>query len=196
MTQRITVALKRPVRAVPGFREPRRLRSSRAVSVVGQAVPEGDPLRGRGSPGEVSSAQVGWVVPRLGTRRRRRKDVGEPPNPGTARTGRFSATVIRWVIEHLGDRSDFDVELFDPRDHVLPFFDAVPPARTLRRVGQRQTHTACRRPRLVDHDPDRSTSSAGVTRNGEVRRLVGGRSARQVVGGDHQWPSSESDRRG
>ena len=43
--------------------------------------------------------------------------------------------MIRWVIEHLGDRSDFDVELLDLLDHVLPFFDAVPPARTLRRVG-------------------------------------------------------------
>ena len=52
---------------------------------------------------------------------------------GTTRTGRFSETVTRWVIEHLGDRSDFDVELLDLRDHVLPFFDAAPPARTPRR---------------------------------------------------------------
>jgi len=49
---------------------------------------------------------------------------------GTTREGRFSERVAAWVLERLATRDDFDVEAVDLRDHPLPFFDAVSPART------------------------------------------------------------------
>jgi NAD(P)H-dependent FMN reductase len=51
---------------------------------------------------------------------------------GATREGRFSERVSKWALERLSLRDDFDVELVDLRDHPLPFFDATPPARTLR----------------------------------------------------------------
>jgi NAD(P)H-dependent FMN reductase len=48
----------------------------------------------------------------------------------TTREGRFSERVSAWVNEHLGKRDDFDVESVDLRDHTLPFFDGMAPART------------------------------------------------------------------
>jgi NAD(P)H-dependent FMN reductase len=51
---------------------------------------------------------------------------------GTTREGRFSERVASWVVGHLRARGDLDLELVDLRDHPLPFFDAPPPARTLR----------------------------------------------------------------
>ena len=51
---------------------------------------------------------------------------------GTTREGRFSERVAHWMIEHLSARDDLDVELVDLRDHPLPFFDGMAPARTLR----------------------------------------------------------------
>jgi NAD(P)H-dependent FMN reductase len=49
---------------------------------------------------------------------------------GTTREGRFSERVAAWVAERLAVRDDFAIELVDLRDHPLPFFDAVSPART------------------------------------------------------------------
>jgi NAD(P)H-dependent FMN reductase len=51
---------------------------------------------------------------------------------GTTREGRFSERVARWVTAYLADHVGFDVERVDLRDFPLPFFDAPPPARTLR----------------------------------------------------------------
>jgi NAD(P)H-dependent FMN reductase len=51
---------------------------------------------------------------------------------GTTRQGRFSELVAEWVLTRLAHRADFSVESVDLREHPLPFFDAAPPARTLR----------------------------------------------------------------
>ena len=51
---------------------------------------------------------------------------------GTTRAGRFSERVSDWVLGYLADRGDIEVELVDLRDHPLPFFDGLPPARTPR----------------------------------------------------------------
>src|ERR1700722_827953 len=48
---------------------------------------------------------------------------------GTTREGRFSELVAAWVMDRLGRRDAFDVELVDLRDHPLPFFDGDAPAR-------------------------------------------------------------------
>jgi NAD(P)H-dependent FMN reductase len=40
--------------------------------------------------------------------------------------------VDRWVVDHLNACGDLQVELVDLRDHPLPFFDGLPPARTPR----------------------------------------------------------------
>jgi len=50
----------------------------------------------------------------------------------TTREGRFSERVAHWAVSYLRPRQDFELELIDLRDHPLPFFDAAPPARTLR----------------------------------------------------------------
>ena len=42
---------------------------------------------------------------------------------GTTRQGRFSERVTDWVLRHLGERPEFELELVDLRDHPLPFFD-------------------------------------------------------------------------
>ena len=47
----------------------------------------------------------------------------------TTREGRFSEKVASWVVDRLGGRTDFDIECVDLRDHMLPFFDGVSPAR-------------------------------------------------------------------
>jgi NAD(P)H-dependent FMN reductase len=49
---------------------------------------------------------------------------------GTTREGRFSERVAVWVMDRLGQRDDFEVELVDLRDHPLPFFDGAAPAKT------------------------------------------------------------------
>jgi NAD(P)H-dependent FMN reductase len=49
---------------------------------------------------------------------------------GTTRQGRFSELVTDWVLQRLGERSEFALEPVDLRDHPRPFFDAAPPART------------------------------------------------------------------
>jgi NAD(P)H-dependent FMN reductase len=49
---------------------------------------------------------------------------------GTTREGRFSERVAAWVMDRLGQRDDFEVELVDLRDHPLPFFDGAAPAKT------------------------------------------------------------------
>jgi NAD(P)H-dependent FMN reductase len=48
---------------------------------------------------------------------------------GTTRAERFSERVAAWVLEHLHSRGDVEVEAVDLRDHPLPFFDGVPPAK-------------------------------------------------------------------
>jgi NAD(P)H-dependent FMN reductase len=48
----------------------------------------------------------------------------------TTRPGRFSAKAAAWVMERLGERTEFEVELLDLRDYPLPFFDlGAAPAR-------------------------------------------------------------------
>jgi NAD(P)H-dependent FMN reductase len=51
---------------------------------------------------------------------------------GTTREGRFSERVAHWVLQRLSARADIDVELVDLREHPLPFFDGISPARTQR----------------------------------------------------------------
>jgi NAD(P)H-dependent FMN reductase len=52
---------------------------------------------------------------------------------GSTRPGRFSDKPVAWLADRLGRRDDFDLEIVDLRDHLLPFYDrAVPPARSLR----------------------------------------------------------------
>jgi NAD(P)H-dependent FMN reductase len=51
---------------------------------------------------------------------------------GTTREGRFSERVSRWVLRYLRVNTDINVELVDLREHPLPFFDAVPPAKAPR----------------------------------------------------------------
>jgi NAD(P)H-dependent FMN reductase len=48
---------------------------------------------------------------------------------GTTREGRFSERVAKWVIGHLAQRDGFEIEEIDLRDHQLPFFTGVAPAR-------------------------------------------------------------------
>jgi NAD(P)H-dependent FMN reductase len=50
----------------------------------------------------------------------------------TTREGRFSDHVARWVVDGVRRRTGAEVELLDLRDHPLPFFDGVPPAKSLR----------------------------------------------------------------
>src|SRR5450755_3822862 len=50
----------------------------------------------------------------------------------TTREGRFSEKVASWVTQQLAPRPDYDVEPVDLRDHPLPFFDGVAPARAPR----------------------------------------------------------------
>jgi NAD(P)H-dependent FMN reductase len=49
---------------------------------------------------------------------------------GTTREGRFSGLVAEWITAHLAAQPDIEVEGIDLRDHLLPFFDGVAPART------------------------------------------------------------------
>jgi NAD(P)H-dependent FMN reductase len=51
---------------------------------------------------------------------------------GSTRESRFSARAAAWTEQHLAARGDMDIELVDLRDHPLPFFDGMAPARTLR----------------------------------------------------------------
>jgi NAD(P)H-dependent FMN reductase len=51
---------------------------------------------------------------------------------GTTREGRFSERVARWVTNELEDRTYFDVETVDLRDHPLPFFYGAAPLHTPR----------------------------------------------------------------
>ena len=48
---------------------------------------------------------------------------------GTTRQARFSERVATWVEGELRDRTDFEIEIVDLRDHALPFFEGVAPAR-------------------------------------------------------------------
>jgi NAD(P)H-dependent FMN reductase len=51
---------------------------------------------------------------------------------GTTREGRFSGLVAEWITGHLAEHPEIELEGIDLRDHPLPFFDGVAPARTLR----------------------------------------------------------------
>jgi NAD(P)H-dependent FMN reductase len=57
---------------------------------------------------------------------------------GTTREGRFSARVGAWVQQYLVGRGGSTIEVVDLRDHPLPFFDAAPPAYTLRNYPSEQ----------------------------------------------------------
>ena len=50
----------------------------------------------------------------------------------STRENRFSERAGSWVVERLSARDDMTVERVDLRDHPLPFFDGIAPARTLR----------------------------------------------------------------
>jgi NAD(P)H-dependent FMN reductase len=47
---------------------------------------------------------------------------------GSTRPGRFSERAGSWVMQRLGRRDDFDLELIDLRDYPLPFFEESFPA--------------------------------------------------------------------
>jgi NAD(P)H-dependent FMN reductase len=47
----------------------------------------------------------------------------------TTREDRYSAPVSEWVVASLSARDGLEVEVVDLRDHPLPFFDGVPPAK-------------------------------------------------------------------
>ncbi len=51
---------------------------------------------------------------------------------GTTREGRFSEKVASWIAAELADRTEFDVETVDLRDHDLPFFYGPAPLHTPR----------------------------------------------------------------
>jgi NAD(P)H-dependent FMN reductase len=51
---------------------------------------------------------------------------------GTTRDGRFGSHIRSWVLASLRRRPGFDVDVLDLRDHPLPFFDGIPPARAPR----------------------------------------------------------------
>jgi NAD(P)H-dependent FMN reductase len=52
---------------------------------------------------------------------------------GTTRPGRFSDKPVAWLVDRLGGRDDFILEVVDLRDHPLPMYEsAVPPARAMR----------------------------------------------------------------
>ena len=50
----------------------------------------------------------------------------------STREGRFSEKVAPWVVQHLRERGDLDVETVDLRDYPMPFFEGAPPARAPR----------------------------------------------------------------
>jgi NAD(P)H-dependent FMN reductase len=58
---------------------------------------------------------------------------------GSTRDNRFSERAGQWVVEGLEARGDMNVELIDLRDHPLPFFDGIAPARTLRDYPSAET---------------------------------------------------------
>jgi NAD(P)H-dependent FMN reductase len=49
---------------------------------------------------------------------------------GTTREGRFSGLVAEWITGHLAEHPEVEIEGVDLRDHPLPFFDGMAPART------------------------------------------------------------------
>ena len=49
---------------------------------------------------------------------------------GTTREGRFSALVAQWITAHLAEHPEVVIDGVDLRDHPLPFFDGMAPART------------------------------------------------------------------
>ena len=49
---------------------------------------------------------------------------------GTTREGRFSGLVAEWISGHLAEHPEVDIDGVDLRDHPLPFFDGMAPART------------------------------------------------------------------
>jgi NAD(P)H-dependent FMN reductase len=52
---------------------------------------------------------------------------------GSTRPGRFADKPVAWLVDRLGDREDFALDVLDLRDYPLPFFDSpMAPARSLR----------------------------------------------------------------
>ena len=49
---------------------------------------------------------------------------------GTTREGRFSGLVAEWITAHLAEHPEVEIVGVDLRDHPLPFFDGMAPART------------------------------------------------------------------
>ena len=50
----------------------------------------------------------------------------------TTRPERFSERAASWVLEYMRTRGDVEIDAIDLRDHPLPFFDGVAPARNPR----------------------------------------------------------------
>ena len=88
---------------------------------------------------------------------------------GSTRTDRFSERAGRWVMERLAPRTDIDVELVDLRDHPLPFFDGMSPARTLRDYPSPETarfgQTIDRADGFVLVTPEYNHGYSGVLKN-------------------------------
>ncbi len=58
---------------------------------------------------------------------------------GSTRENRFSERAALWVADGLEARGDMEVEVVDLRDHPLPFFDGLAPARTRRDYPSAET---------------------------------------------------------
>lgn len=52
---------------------------------------------------------------------------------GSTRPGRFADKPVAWLVDRLGGRDGFELDVLDLRDYPLPFFDSpMSPARSLR----------------------------------------------------------------
>jgi NAD(P)H-dependent FMN reductase len=79
---------------------------------------------------------------------------------GTTRQARFSERVATWVEGELRDRTDFEIEIVDLRDHPLPFFEGVAPARDAAATTRTTRWRASGRPSTA---PTASSSSPPST---------------------------------
>jgi NAD(P)H-dependent FMN reductase len=65
---------------------------------------------------------------------------------GSTRPGRFADKPLAWLLDRLSDRDDFELDVLDLRDHVLPYFNsAMSPARSLRDYPNEDVATLGRR---------------------------------------------------
>lgn len=69
---------------------------------------------------------------------------------GTTREGRFSGLVAEWITAHLAEHPEVEIVGVDLRDHPLPFFDGMAPAR----IGREYTRDDVARIGAVIDDAD------------------------------------------